>query len=80
MPKNKKDKKLQDIYNKIFEQSIRHMKNYEPQMVAGTLMAIAIRLYKTNLSDDGFHEMLQTVLDSEDRIKSYFDDEGGSIH
>ena len=80
MPKNKKDKELQDIYNKIFEQSIRHMKNYEPQMVAGTLMAIAIRLYKTNLSDDGFHEMLQTVLDSEDRTKSYFDDEGGSIH
>ncbi len=49
-------------------------------MVAGTLMAIAIRLYKTNLCDDGFHDMLQTVLDSEDKIKSYFDDEGGSIH
>ena len=73
MPKNK-DKKLQDIYNKIFEQSVKHMKKYEPQMVAGTLMAIAIRLYKTNLSDDGFHEMLQTVLDSEGDIKSYFED------
>ena len=73
MPKNK-DKKLQDIYNKIFEQSVKHMKDYEPQMVAGTLMAIAIRLYKTNLSDDGFHEMLQTVLDSEGDIKSYFED------
>ncbi len=79
MPKNK-DKELQDIYNKIFKESVDHMKKYEPQMVAGTLMAIAIRLYKTNLSDDGFSEMLQTVLDSEDSIKSYFDDEGGSIH
>ena len=74
MLKNK-DKELQEIYNKIFEQSIKHMKKYETQMVAGTLMAIAIRLYKTSLSDDGFHEMLQTVLDSEDSIKSYFDDE-----
>ena len=74
MPKNK-EKELQDIYNKIFAESLKHMKKYEPQMVAGTLMAIAIRLYKTNLSDDGFHEMLQTVLDSEDNIKSYFDDE-----
>ena len=73
MPRNK-EKELQDIYNKIFEQAVRHMKKYEPQMVAGTLMAIAIRLYKTNLSDDGFHDMLQTVLDSEDKIKSYFDD------
>ena len=53
MPKNK-EKELQDIYNKIFAQTIRHIKKHEPQMVAGTLMAIAIRLYKTNLSDDGF--------------------------
>ena len=72
MPKNK-EKELQTIYNKIFAQAIRHMKKHEPQMVAGTLMAIAIRLYRTNLSDDGFHEMLQTVLDSEESIKSYFD-------
>ena len=80
MPKNK-EKELQDIYNKIFKQSIKHMQKYEPQMVAGTLMAIAIRLYRTNLSDDGFHQMLQTVLDSEEDVKSYFDvDEKETIH
>ena len=75
MPKNKnKDKELQDIYNKIFEESVKHMKKYETQMVAGTLMAIAIRLYKTSLSDDGFSQMLQTILDSGGDIKSYVDD------
>ena len=75
MPKNKnKDKELQDIYNKIFEESVKHMKKYETQMVAGTLMAIAIRLYKTSLSDDGFSQMLQTILDSEGDIKSYVED------
>jgi len=76
MPKNKdkESKELQDVYNKIFEESVKHMKKYETQMVAGTLMAIAIRLYRTSLSDDGFHEMLQTVLDSERDIKSYVDD------
>ena len=73
MPKNK-EKELQDIYNKIFEESVKHMKKHETQMVAGTLMAIAIRLYKTSLSDDGFHDMLQTVLDSEDEIRPYSDD------
>ena len=72
MPNNKK-KDLQDIYNKIFNQSVKHMKKYEPQMVAGTLMAIAIRLYKTSLSDDGFSQMLQTVLDAEDQVEPYFD-------
>ena len=76
MPKNKdkKSKELQDIYNKIFEQSVKHMKDYEPQMVAGTLMAIAIRLYKTKLSDEGFSQMLQAILDSEGDIKSYAED------
>ena len=73
MPKDK-EKELQDIYDKIFAESVKHMKKYEPQMVAGTLMAIAIRLYKTTLSDDGFHSMLQTVLDSEKEVKPYFDD------
>ena len=78
MPKDK-EKELQDIYNKIFEESVDHMKDYEPQMVAGTLMAIAIRLYKTTLSADGFHSMLQTVLDSEQEIKPYGDEED-TIH
>ena len=79
MAKNK-EKELQHIYNKIFKQSIKHMQKYEPQMVAGTLMAIAIRLYKTSLSEDGFSEMLQTILKSEKDVKSYFDDEGETIH
>jgi|TARA_R100001143_G_scaffold48909_1_gene43731 hypothetical protein len=78
MPKNKKNKELQDIYNKIFEQSVKHMKKHEPQMVAGTLMAIAMRLYKTSLSNDGFSEMLQTILDSESDIRPYEDKE--TIH
>ena len=75
-----KDKELQAIYNKIFAQAVNHMKKYEPQMVAGTLMAIAMRLYRTSLSDDGFHQMLQTVFDAEEDVKSYFDDEKETIH
>ena len=78
MPKNK-DKELQDIYNKIFEQSVKHMKTYEPQMVAGTMMAIAMRLYKTKLSDEGFSEMLKTILDSENNLRSY-DEEEDTLH
>ena len=64
-----KDKELQDIYNKIFTQSVQHMKDYEPQMVAGTLMAIAMRLYKTHLEDDAYKEMIETVMETE--VKPY---------
>ena len=69
-----KEKELQTIYDEIFAETIEHIKHHEAQIVAGTLMAIAIRLYKTSLSNDGFHDMLQTVLDSEGDIKSYADD------
>ena len=61
--KEKEAEELQEIYNKIFKQTVRHMQKYETQMVASTLMAIAVRLYRTSLSDNGFSEMLQTVLD-----------------
>ena len=74
MPKNK-EKELQDIYNKIFAETLRHMKRYESQMVAGTLMAIAIRLYKTTLDDEGFNSMLKNILDSEEDVRPYDDKE-----
>ncbi len=76
--KEKEAEELQEIYNKIFKQTVRHMQKYETQMVASTLMAIAVRLYRTSLSDNGFSEMLQTVLDSEKDIKPYNDKE--TIH
>ena len=80
LPMSKKEKELQDIYDKIFKEAVDHMKTYEAQMVAGTLMAIAIRLYRTHLSDDGFHSMLQTVIDSEKEIRPYGDDDEETIH
>ena len=76
--KEKEAEELQEIYNKIFKQTVRHMQKYETQMVASTLMAIAVRLYRTSLSDNGFSEMLLTVLDSEKDIKPYNDKE--TIH
>ena len=72
------EKELQELNNKIFEQVLNHMKKHDPQMVAGTLMAIAIRLYKTRLSDDGFHKMLQEIINSEDEVESY--DTGETLH
>ena len=64
MTKNK-DKELDTLYQELFADAVEYMKDYEAQMVAGTLMAIAIRLYKTNLTDDGFKQMLDTIIDCE---------------
>ena len=56
---------LEKIYQKIFEEAMDDMKEHEGQMVAATYMAIAMRLYKTSLTDEGFVSMVRTVMESE---------------
>ena len=56
---------LKKLYEKIFEEAMDYMKEHEVQMVAATYMAIAMRLYKTSLTDEGFVSMVRTVMESE---------------
>ena len=68
---NEKDEKedLETIYRDIFRDAVIYEKQYRIQMVAATYMAIAMRLYKTHLTDDEYKKMIQTVLDTE--VKPY---------
>ena len=59
------DKDLEKIYQEVFKDAVDYMENYEVQAVAATYMAIAMRLYKTNLTDDAFLKMIRTVMESE---------------
>ena len=56
---------LDKLYQEIFQDAVDYMEDHEVQMVAATYMAIAMRLYKTNLSDEGFLKMVRTVMESE---------------
>ena len=56
---------LEKLYEKIFEEAMDYMKEHEVQMVAATYMAIAMRLYKTSLTDEGFVSVVRTVMESE---------------
>ena len=60
---------LEKIYKEVFKDALRYTEEYEMQMVAATYMAIAIRLYKTNLTEKGFLSMIQTVMETE--VKPY---------
>ena len=64
-----KDKELERIYNDVFGDAIKYMRDYEVQAVAATYMAIAMRLYKTHLAEDEYESMIKTVMDSE--VKPY---------
>ena len=63
------DKELEKIYNDVFSDAVEYMRDYEAQAVAATYMAIAMRLYKTHLDEEGYKSMIQTVMESE--VKPY---------
>ena len=55
------DKDLAEVFDRLFEMAMRCCEKYPSQMVAGTYLAIAIRMYKTVLAPDEFKIMMETV-------------------
>lgn len=66
------DKLLQEaydeIYNKVMDMII--IQKFEPQMIAGTLMAQALKLYKTTLTESDFLKMIEAIKESAEKIPS----------
>ena len=67
----KEDKKLDDCYQELFEKVVALQMKYPNQMVAGTMMAQALRIYKSTLKDDDFKSMIETIAESENKIQPY---------
>ena len=59
------DEKLKKIYNRIFTDAMVYGETYPIQMVAATYLAIAMRLYKTLLTEEEYKEMLKAILESD---------------
>jgi hypothetical protein len=53
------------IFNDIFSKVLKLMKIYPIELIAGTLMAIAMRLYRTSLNDQEFEDMMKTIIDTD---------------
>ena len=75
MKKNKKNKELEleIIYGELFDKMVELvLRTNEPQMVASTMMAQALRLYKTVFKHEGeFREVIETVLRQAENIEPY---------
>ena len=54
------------IYDDLFEHAMHLLNDHQkpPELVAGTMMAIAQRIYKTQLSDDEYQEMMEVIKDA----------------
>ena len=62
---------LEKIYLDLFEHTMHLLEEHDVpvEAVAGSLMAIAMRLYKTHLEDDAYKKMIETVMETE--VKPY---------
>ena len=67
----KEDKKLNDCYDELFRKVIELQAKYPNQMIAGNMMAQALRMYKSTLTDEGYKGMIETIAESESKIQPY---------
>jgi hypothetical protein len=75
------DIKLNKAYDIIFQQVEKLTKDgVEPIVIAGTLMAQSMRLYRTVLSDDDFEKLMDTVFGKLDEIEPYEADDQNVLH
>jgi len=54
------------IYEEFFKHAMHLLNNHQqsPELVAGTMMAIAQRIYKTQLNEEEYEEMMEVIKDA----------------
>ena len=54
------------IYDELFEHAMHLLNDHQQsaELVAGTMMAIAQRIYRTQLDDEEYHEMMEVIKDA----------------
>ena len=51
------------IYDEFFEHAMHLLNNHQqsPELIAGTMMAIAQRIYKTQLNEEEYEEIMEVM-------------------
>ena len=54
------------IYKEFFEHAMHLMNDHQKpaELIAGTMMAIAQRIYKTQLNEEEYNEMMEVIKDA----------------
>ena len=70
MEKDKMSSQLEDdtrkVYDEFFDHAMHLMNDHQKpaELIAGTMIAIAQRIYKTQLSDEEYQEMMEVIKDA----------------
>jgi len=51
------------VYNELFEHAMHLLNDHHkaPELIAGTMMAIAQRIYKTQLNEEEYEEIMEVM-------------------
>ena len=63
-----KDEEAEKVYKMFFEDAMHLLNEHQipVELVAGTMVAIAQRLYKTHLSDADYKDLMKEIMDHPD--------------
>jgi hypothetical protein len=74
MTKRRFERDKKQIYDEVFDCMAELIHDgYSEQLVASTMMAIAMRLYKSVLKPNDFLEMIESVKRTSKTVKPFYD-------
>ena len=63
--------KVSDCYNEVFTKILDLQEKYSDLIIAGNMMAHALKIYKTILNDEEFENMMETLVESKNKIEPH---------
>jgi hypothetical protein len=72
---------LLNVYDELAKKTIDMLEKYnDDQVIASSLVAQGLRVYKSILSEQEFKDMLKIIVDDATKIKPFFDGKDKTIN
>ena len=72
---------LLTIYQELADETIEMLEKYnDAQLIASTLVAQGLRVYKSILSEQEFNDMLKVIVNDATKIKPFFDGKDKTVN
>ena len=65
------DERTMELYQEFFQQMLHKCTEHSTMAVAGTMIGLAMRLYRTSLSDIEYNEMMDYITTNQDLIEPF---------
>jgi dihydrofolate reductase len=72
---------LLNVYDELAKKTLELLEKYkDDQLVASTLVAQGLKVYKSILSEQEFNDMLKIIIDDANKIKPFFEEKDKTVN